>query len=67
MLADRVAALPARFDNVAAAAAELMEPQVQFIQVPRRTLKSEAEIDSWIEDVRQQLIEALQDGPISIR
>lgn len=67
MFADRVAALPARFDNATADAAELVEPQAQFIQVPRRTLKTEAEIDSWIEDVMQQLKEALQDGPIIIR
>ena len=46
MLGDRIAVLPARFDNVATGAAELMEPQAQFIQVPRRTLKTEAEIDS---------------------
>ena len=67
MLGDRIAALPTRFDNVATGAAELMEPQAQFIQVPRRTLKTEAEIDSWVEDVKQQLKEALQDGPIIIR
>jgi hypothetical protein len=67
MFADRVAALPTRFENVAAEAAELMEPQAQFIQVPRRTLKTEAEIDDWLNDVKQQLKEALQDGPIIIR
>lgn len=67
MLADRIAALPSRFDNVATNAAELMEPQAQFIQVPRRTLKTEAEIDTWLEEVKRQLKEALQDGPIIIR
>lgn len=67
MFSDRVAAMPARFDNVASGAAELCEPQAQFIQVPRRTLKTEGEIDSWVDDVKQQLKAALQNGPIVIR
>lgn len=67
MFADRVAAMPGRFDGVARAAAELLEPEAQFIQVPRRMLKTDAEIDAWIEDVKQQLKTALQQGPIVIR
>jgi len=67
MFADRVAAMPARFDNVASGAAELCEPQAQFIQVPRRTLKTDEEIDAWVDDVKQQLKAALQNGPIVIR
>ena len=66
MFADRVAAIPSRFDNVAVAAAELCEPEIQFIHVPRRTLKSDADIDAWAEEVKQQLKAALPDGPISV-
>lgn len=67
MFADRVAALPSRFDNVAVAAAELCEPQIQFIHVPRRTLKTNEEVDAWAEEVKQQLKAALPDGPISVK
>jgi hypothetical protein len=67
MFADRVAAMPGRFDGVARAAAELLEPEAQFIQVPRRMLKTDAEIDAWLEEVKQQLKTALQQGPIVIR
>ncbi|WP_043319021.1 BREX system P-loop protein BrxC [Microbulbifer sp. HZ11] len=67
MFADRVAALPSRFDNVAVAAAELCEPEIQFIHVPRRTLKSDEDIDAWAEEVKQQLKAALPDGPISVK
>ncbi len=66
MFADRVAALPARFDTVAAKAAELCEPEVQFIKVPHPTLKTEAEIDAWVDEVKQQLKTALQQGPVFI-
>ena len=54
-------------DNVAVAAAELCEPEIQFIHVPRRTLKSDADIDAWAEEVKQQLKAALPDGPISVK
>lgn len=67
MFTDRVAAMPSRFDRVAEEAAELCEPQAQFIQVPRRTLKTDAEIDAWVDDVKHQLKEALQQGPVVIR
>jgi hypothetical protein len=64
---DRVAAMPSRFDNVAIGAAELCEPQIQFIHVPRRTLKTDQEIDDWAEEVKRQLKAALQNGPVSIK
>jgi hypothetical protein len=67
MFADRVAAMSARFDNVAAGAAEILEPEAQFIQVPRRTLKTVEEIDAWVEEVKVQLKTALEKGPIVIR
>jgi len=67
MFADRVAALPSRFDNVAVSAAELCEPEIQFVSVPRRTLKTEADIDAWAEEVKDQLKTALEKGPISVK
>ena len=66
MFADRVAAMPARFDNVAREAAELCEPQTQFIQLPRRMLKTDEDISAWLEEVEQQLKTALENGPIMI-
>ena len=67
MFADRVAAMPGRFEMVAQGAAELCEPQAQFVQVPRHTLKTAQEIDVWIDEVKQQLHTALQKGPVVIR
>ena len=67
MFTDRVAALPGRFDNVAVGAAELCEPEIQFVNVPRRTLKTGDEIDAWTEEVKGQLKAALAKGPVSIR
>ncbi|KGQ42161.1 hypothetical protein JP28_11930 [Gallibacterium anatis] len=66
-LADRVAAMPSRFDAVAQEAAELCEPQTQFIRLPRRTLKTEAELEQWLEEVKQQLQNALTKGSITLQ
>lgn len=67
MFADRIAAMPARFDNVATEAAKMCEPQAQFIQVPQRTLKTNEDIDNWINEVKKQLKDSLKNGPIVIQ
>lgn len=67
MFADRVAAMSGRFENVLIAAAELLEPETQTVQLPRRMLKTEGEIDTWVEEIRTQLKTTLAKGPIVIR
>lgn len=67
MFADRVAAMPGRFGNVLVAAAELLEPETQTVYLPRRMLKTEADIDVWTNEINQQLKTALSKGPIVIR
>lgn len=67
MFADRVAAMSGRFENVLIAAAELLEPETQTVQLPRRMLKTEVEIDTWVEEIRTQLKTTLAKGPIVIR
>jgi hypothetical protein len=67
MFADRVAAMSSRFDNVLSTAAELCEPEAQFIQVPRRTLKTVEDIEAWVIEVKQQIKDALAKGPVVIR
>jgi hypothetical protein len=65
-MADRVAALNGRFEAVLAQAAKLLEPQAQFVQLTRRTLKNEAEIERWLAESKRQLQEALKRGPVVI-
>ncbi|GMT40119.1 MAG: hypothetical protein IEMM0001_0854 [bacterium] len=67
MFSDRVAAMPGRFEQVMMAAAELMEPEAQFVRIPRRTLKTEEEIEAWMQEVKEQLKAALGKGPVVIR
>lgn len=65
--ADQIAALPGRFSTVLEQAAELCEPEAQFVSIPRRTLKTAEEIDAWVDEVRAQLKGALEKGPIVLR
>jgi hypothetical protein len=67
MFSDRIAAMPGRFDQVIINAAELLEPEVQVVKVPQRMLKTEEDIDEWVEEVKEQLKDALNKGPIVIQ
>lgn len=63
-LGDRVAAINARFDSILLEAAELMEPQAQRIRLPGSTIKTEADVDTWLQDARQTIMQALKQGPV---
>jgi hypothetical protein len=64
---DRLAALPARVNASLNAASKLFEPKSQNIQVPSRTIKTEAELETWLAEVKTQLSAALKNGPVVIR
>lgn len=66
MLKDRIAAMPARFDRVLEGAALELEPEVKFIKLSKRTLKTRADVDQWVEEVREELMDAVDNGPIGI-
>lgn len=64
---DRITALPSLFNAAAVTAAQQMEPQAQVVTLPQRTLKDEADIETWLDDAREALQQALRDGPVIIR
>lgn len=66
-LADRVAALPARFDQALQQAAKLKEPTAKVVYLQNATLKTEEEIDTWVDATRDKLKQALKDGPVIVR
>jgi hypothetical protein len=67
MFEDKIAALPTRFEQLLQHIAEKLEPHAQVFSLPRRTLKTEREIEDWLSEVRRQLQEALQRGPIILQ
>jgi len=64
---DRIDALAERFPRARELAAKLLEPKTQTVVIPRRTLKTNEDIEAWVQDVRKRLKAALTKGPIVIR
>lgn len=64
---DRIDALSGRFARAREMAARALEPQMQTVHIPRRTLKTEQDIDAWVKEVSDQLKSALDRGPVVIR
>jgi hypothetical protein len=61
---DRIAALPSRYDQVIFGAAKAMEPEVQEVSLPKRTLRTAEEVDAWVEDSRRILQDKIKNGPV---
>lgn len=65
--ADQIAALPGRFNRVLEQAAELCEPEVKFVDLPKRSLSSEADLQAYLSELESAIRDALQNGPVRIR
>ena len=63
---DRIAALPGRAADLRKAAAKWVEPPTQFVNIPRPTIRTAAELDEWLAEVKQTVATALKQGPVSI-
>lgn len=66
-LKDRIDALLPRFNQALAEAAAMLEPKSVPFVVPRRVLKTDADIEAWLKELREQLKKALGDGPVMIQ
>jgi hypothetical protein len=64
---DKIDALSGRFDRLLELAAKELEPKTQTIEVPRRTLRNEADIQLWINELEEKLKDSIKDGPIVLR
>lgn len=59
-------AISGRVSQALERAAKLLEPKVQSVAVERATLKSEAEVDAWLNRQRTKLLEGLKHGPVLV-
>lgn len=64
--ATRTAALPQQFAEARKQADKLLEPKTQHVKLSSGTLRTQADIDAWVNDTRQQLLGKLGSGPIVI-
>lgn len=63
---DRIQAQSSKFDSASLEAAKLLEPKVQSVKLPHRTLKTEADIKLWLAEVEQQMLKDIQNGPLVV-
>ncbi len=63
---DRIAALTGRFQRARKRAVSLLEPEVRPINIPRRIIKTEKELEDWLAEVKKNLADALAEGPVVI-
>ncbi|MFU3311912.1 BREX system P-loop protein BrxC [Pseudomonas sp. DC3200b2] len=62
---DRTDSLASKFDSARLEAAELLQPKLQRINLPRQTFESEADVDAWLAAVKLQILSKLNDGPVT--
>jgi hypothetical protein len=63
---ERAQALRSRFDAIRVAAAQLLEPKVTQVALPKRTLKTEEDVRAWLNEAEQLMNERLKLGPIMV-
>jgi hypothetical protein len=56
--------LPKCIDNALRDAALELEPKTQTVAVPRRVIRSEADLDIWLGEIRTVIEPLLADGPV---
>ena len=57
-------AVPQRFSRALDEASRLLEPKAVRLTLPGATIKTTAELDQWIAEVRAQVEPKLKDGPV---
>jgi len=62
---DRTESLASKFDSARLEATELLQPKLQRISLPHKTFESEADVDAWLAEVKQQILSKLNDGPVT--
>ncbi len=59
-------AVSGRVQRAIEMAARLLEPKVQTVSVERATLRSEADVEAWLERQRKRLLAEVKKGPVLI-
>jgi len=62
----KTAALPQQFSDARKQADKLLEPKTQHISLSSGTLRTEEDVDAWIDDTRDELLSKIKKGPVVI-
>ena len=59
-------AIPGRIQQAIERAAKLLEPKVQMVTLERSTLRSQQEVDAWLDRQKVKLLDGLKQGPVLV-
>lgn len=59
-------AIAGRVSQAIHRAAKLLEPKVQTVTLERSTLRSEADVNAWLDRQKKRVLDALKQGPVLI-
>lgn len=65
--ADKVAALPSKFHQALDDAIKLSAPKAVSFTLPRRTIRSDAELDAYLGELKNSIREMLNDGDVILK
>lgn len=60
-------AVAGRLQQAIERAAQRLEPQVQAVALERTTLRTEADVQVWLDRTEKQLLQAIQHGPVLVK
>lgn len=60
-------AVAGRLQQAIEQAARRLEPQVQTVALERTTLRTEADVQAWLDRTKEKLIQAVQQGPVLVK
>jgi hypothetical protein len=60
------AALPSRFASARLEAIQLVAPKAQSVALPKATLHTDVEVQTWLDEARTAILAKLADGPVVI-
>jgi hypothetical protein len=61
---DMAFALPGRIEAALRDAAVELEPKTQSVTVPRRVIRTDTDLDAWLDEIRATIAPRLADGPV---
>jgi hypothetical protein len=59
-------AIPGRIQQAIERAAKLLEPKVQMVTLERSTLRTQQEVDAWLDRQKSKLLDGLKHGPVMV-
>ncbi|EKG0036811.1 BREX system P-loop protein BrxC [Vibrio cholerae] len=65
---DKTSALAGRFSRMRQEAVDMLVPKAKIVQLPKSVIETEAELDAWLEKVREEVMAALAENrPASLK